>query len=44
MRKFIHPGQCTGLPLTEKERKFFIENCLIMDDIYLDRIREGRWK
>jgi len=41
MRKFIPPGQSIGLSLTAKERQLLVEDCLIIDDDYLDRIKQA---
>ena len=41
MRKFIHPGQPIGLPLTPKERNLLIEDGLVIDNTYLDRIKDA---
>ena len=41
MRKFIHPGQPIGLSLTAKERHLLVKDCLVIDNTYLDRIREA---
>ena len=41
MRKFIHPGQSIGLSMTAKERKLLLGDDLIIDEDYMDRIREA---